>query len=119
MADLLSAGETAGALERALELRNEILAAIDAGEVPAALGKRLLAGIDRLIESIPPPEEPVEEPPEEEPEEQKDEEKDEEEAPEEEAPEEDTTETDTTEEIPDDIVPGNDKGNGNAKGLDG
>lgn len=54
-----------------LELRDEVVQAIDAGDVPGALEKELLAAVERLVASIPEEEEP---PPEEAPDEKQKEE---------------------------------------------
>lgn len=74
--DALAASDYGAAREQALDLRNRINAAIDAGEIPDSLQQPLLAAVNRLIESIP-KDEPPPEPEQEDEEEKEDEAKDE------------------------------------------
>ncbi|MBW3593733.1 MAG: hypothetical protein KY396_08565 [Actinobacteria bacterium] len=58
IAGLLADGDVAAARARALELRDAIVQAVAEGDVPTALEEKLLAGVNRLIDSIPVEEEP-------------------------------------------------------------
>jgi hypothetical protein len=55
VAGKLDAGDARGARGAAVALQREVVAAIDAGRVPAALRAPLLAGVRRLVARIPPP----------------------------------------------------------------
>jgi hypothetical protein len=68
--EALAASDHAAAEAEALDLRERVNAAIEAGEIPASLRRPLLAAVNRLIASIPKDDPPPED-------EEKDEEKDE------------------------------------------
>ena len=70
--DALAASDHAAAREEAVDLRDRVNAAIEAGDIPAPLQRPLLAAVNRLIESIPEEEPPPED---EEEEEEKEEDK--------------------------------------------
>ena len=62
MASRLADGDVEGARKLALELHEDVVRAREEGEIPAALGTKLLAAVDRLLASIPIVEEPQEAP---------------------------------------------------------
>ena len=53
MGGLLEEGDACGARSEAQRLQADIIAAVNAGRIPAALQEETLAGVTEVVESIP------------------------------------------------------------------